>query len=86
LPRTNTLAYLSIISVTKKTVLHGVETLVRLGAYLRGEHLKGASLGYATALPANIRLGFKGLPGPNTLAYLSIKSVSKKKDLNGIET
>jgi len=31
--------------------------------------LKGASLGQATALPANIRLGWKGLPGTNTLAY-----------------
>ncbi len=30
--------------------------------------LKGASLG-AVALPANIRLGRKGLPGKNTLAY-----------------
>jgi len=29
------------------------------GAYPRLEHLKGASLGYALALPANIRLGGK---------------------------
>jgi hypothetical protein len=27
------------------------------------EHLKGASLGKALGLPANIRLGWKGLPG-----------------------
>jgi hypothetical protein len=33
------------------------------------EHLKGASLGYAPALPANIRLGWKSLPGTNALAY-----------------
>jgi hypothetical protein len=33
------------------------------------EHLKGASLGQALALPANIRLGWKGFPGTNTLAY-----------------
>jgi hypothetical protein len=33
------------------------------------EHLKGASLGYAPALSANIRLGLKGLPQTNTLAY-----------------
>jgi hypothetical protein len=39
------------------------------GAYHRVEHLKGASLGYASALPANIRLGWKGLPGTNALAY-----------------
>ncbi len=39
------------------------------GAYHRVEHLKGATLGQAPALPANIRLGWKGLPGTNTLAY-----------------
>ncbi len=33
------------------------------------EYLKGASLGNAPALLANIRLGWKGLPGTNTLAY-----------------
>jgi len=38
----------------------------KAGAYPRLEHLKGASLGKALALPANIRLG---LPGTNTLAY-----------------
>ncbi len=34
----------------------------KAGAYPRVEHLKGA-------LPTNIRLGWKGLPGTNTLAY-----------------
>jgi hypothetical protein len=33
------------------------------------EHLKGASLGEATGLPANIRLGWKGMSGTNTLPY-----------------
>jgi hypothetical protein len=33
------------------------------------DHLKGASLGPAQASPANIRLGWRGLPGTNTLAY-----------------
>ncbi len=33
------------------------------------EHMKCASLGQAPALPANIRLGLKGLPCTNTLAY-----------------
>ncbi len=33
------------------------------------DHLKGASFGKALALPANIGLGLKGLPGTNTLAY-----------------
>jgi hypothetical protein len=37
---------------------------VGTGAYLRVEHLKGASRGQA-----NIRLGWRGLPGTNTLAY-----------------
>jgi len=42
---------------------------VRPGAYPREEHLKVVSLGQAPALLANIRLGWKGLPGTNTLAY-----------------
>jgi hypothetical protein len=33
------------------------------------EQLKGVSLGKTLALPANIRLGWKGLPRTNTLAY-----------------
>jgi hypothetical protein len=32
-------------------------------------YLKGASLWYATVLLKNIRLGWKGLPGANTLTY-----------------
>ncbi len=39
------------------------------GAHPRVEHLKGASLGQAPALTTNITLGWKGLPGTNTLAY-----------------
>ncbi len=43
---------------------------VRPGAYPRVEHLKGACyLGWHLALPANIRPGWKGLPGTNALAY-----------------
>jgi len=42
---------------------------VRPVAYPRVEHLKGASLRKALALPANIRQGWKGLPGTNTPAY-----------------
>ncbi len=38
-------------------------------AYPMVEHSKGASLGKAPSLPANIRLGWNGLPGINTLAY-----------------
>ncbi len=40
---------------------------VRPVAYLRVEHMTGASLG-ALALPANIRQGWKGLPETNALA------------------
>ncbi len=32
----------------------------------------GASLGQALALPTNITLGWKGMPGINTLAYYKI--------------
>jgi hypothetical protein len=35
----------------------------------RVEHLKGSSTGWAPALPTDIILGWKGLPGTNTLAY-----------------
>jgi hypothetical protein len=42
---------------------------VRPGAFPRVEHLNGVLLGYAPALPANVRLGKKGLPGTNALAY-----------------
>jgi hypothetical protein len=38
----------------------------KAGAYLRVEPLRGASL---TTLLINIRLGWKGLPGTDTLAY-----------------
>ena len=41
----------------------------KAGAYPREERLKVALLGYALALPANIRLGWKSLPGTNALAY-----------------
>ncbi len=42
---------------------------VRPGAYHRVEYLKGASLGLAPTLPANIRQGWKGFPETNTLAF-----------------
>ncbi len=38
----------------------------RPGAYTRVERQKG---GKAPTFPTNIRLGGKGVPGPNTLAY-----------------
>jgi hypothetical protein len=45
---------------------------VRPGAYPRVEHLKGVSFGYAPALPANIRLDWRGLPRTNTPTYYEI--------------
>jgi hypothetical protein len=42
---------------------------LRQGAYLRVEHLKGVSLGYTPPSLTNISVGWKGLPGTNTLAY-----------------
>ncbi len=46
-----------------------------VGKARRVEHLKGAYLGLALALPANIRLGWKGLPETNIVAYYE-KSVN----------
>jgi hypothetical protein len=43
------------------------------------EHLKGASLGLAPALPANARRGWKGFPGTNTLAYYGYMQMSSIK-------
>ncbi len=45
---------------------------VRPGASPRVEHL-------APALPANIRLGWKGLPGTNTLAFYENLSITAVK-------
>ncbi len=41
---------------------------MRPGDYPRGGHLKGAPLGQAPVLLPNIALGWKGLPGKNTLS------------------
>ncbi len=46
-----------------------INKINRHGAYPRVKQLKGALLGYAPALPAHIRLGWRGLPGTNTQAY-----------------
>jgi hypothetical protein len=43
------------------------------------EQLKGASLGYALALPAHIGLGWKGLPETNTLAYYDNQIITAVK-------
>ncbi len=39
------------------------------GAYLSEASFRYSTLGQALALPMNIRLGLKGLPGTNALAY-----------------
>jgi hypothetical protein len=53
-------------------------------ANLRLEHLKGASLGYAPALPTNIRLGWRSLPGTNTLAYYEDPQITDVKGFVGL--
>jgi len=42
-----------------------------------GELFKDAALGYAPDLLSNVRVGWKGLPGTNFLAYFSPFSVTK---------
>jgi hypothetical protein len=59
---------------------------VRPGAYPRVEHLKGASLGWAPALLANIRLGWKGFPGTNTLAYYEKSKLTAVKSFITLAT
>ncbi len=49
---------------------------MRPGAYPRVEHLQGALLGEALALPVIIRLG---LPVTNTLAYYISSSITDRK-------
>jgi hypothetical protein len=44
------------------------------GAYPKAEYLKGVGF----ALPANIRLDKKGLPGTNTLAYYKTVNYGQK--------
>ncbi len=43
---------------------------------------KGAPIVYAPAWPENIRLGWKGLPGPNTLANYKLDSYWIQKIYN----
>jgi hypothetical protein len=65
MPFHNKLKHLSLASLSSQVYC----LWVKPGAYLRVEDLEGASLGWAPGLPANIRLGLKGLPGTNALAY-----------------
>ncbi len=46
------------------------------------EHLKGASLGQALALPTNIRLGWKGSAWTNALAFYEVVTYGCKKFYN----
>ncbi len=48
------------------------------------EHRKDASLGYAPALPTNISLGWKGLPGTNTLANYENPQITALKSFIGL--
>jgi hypothetical protein len=56
-------------------------------AYPRGEHLKGASLRLATGLNhEHYTLGWKGLPGPNTLDYYEHSQITDIKSLKTLAT
>jgi hypothetical protein len=50
----------------------------------RAKHLKSASLGWTPAFPANIRLGWKGLPGTNALAYYESLKITAVKSFLGL--
>jgi hypothetical protein len=63
----NTKAELSLES--RFHVWSGANVLKHYADYPSVKHLKGASLGWGPALPTNIRLGLKGLPGTSALAY-----------------
>ncbi len=52
------------------------------GAY----HFRRSTLGYAPALPAKIRLGWKGLPGTNSLSQKSVNYGSKISYSSGPRT
>jgi hypothetical protein len=49
-----------------------------------GSPLSGASIGKAPALPAIIRLGRKGLPGTNPLAYYKNSKIMAVKHFIGL--
>ncbi len=49
-----------------------------LNTEIKCDNLKGAPLGYAQALPENIRLGSKASSRENTLAYSYTKPAARK--------
>jgi hypothetical protein len=51
---------------------------VKTGAYPGRESLHGASLGLALVSVIDVRPGWKGLPGTNSVPYLASSSVMKK--------
>ncbi len=55
--------------VPDKHFQHILLIVDKAGAYPRLEDLKGSLIGYNLALPTNNRLGWKGFPGTNTVAY-----------------
>jgi hypothetical protein len=59
------------INLTVYLSLTGPSCLVYVGkTHQRREHLKDTPLGLAPSIHTNIRLGWIGSPGTNTLAYL----------------
>jgi hypothetical protein len=58
-----------LVSVPGKPFQPSLMFAAKAGANPRLENLKIASHRQVLAITANIRLGWKGLPGTNTLAY-----------------
>jgi hypothetical protein len=52
------------------------------GAYPSVAHLARSPIGLAPALPRNIRLDWKSLPGTNTLAITKIRNLRPQKIYN----
>jgi hypothetical protein len=57
------------VFVTGRLVQPGLMVVGKAGTDPRVGHQKGALLGQTSALPTNIRLGWKGPPGTNILGY-----------------
>ena len=57
----------------------------KAGAYPSEQPFRCSTLGSAPALPANIRQGWKGLLGTNTLAYYENLYITAVKSFIGLD-
>jgi len=72
--RPNKLEYLSLGKLFQLVTMF----VVKAKCLLKRKNLKDVTLMYTLPLLSNIRLGWKGLPGTNTLAFLASLSVMKR--------